>query len=253
METTSATAQLVGTRDMLAAFPNAVTTTIARGDIEEALSSDLPTELFLDVLRPAHAGVEAETRTVTVMWDRADLASLLEDNDADAMTFSFDGDELERAFDDPEFEGHGLRETAMIITVAAAAAIGASAASGMPMQDGGGPSSLASVTAVSAGHDEAGLASRGIESQALAASHDEAGLAARGIAAEAVAASHDEAGLASRGIETPALVVGDSGSGWALPTLDANTAAALGAGLAGATLLIATAMFAAGRNRMRLL
>ena len=73
METTSATAQLVGTRDMLAAHPNAVTTTIARGDIEEAVSSDLPTELFLDVLRPAHAGVEAETRTVTVMWDRADL------------------------------------------------------------------------------------------------------------------------------------------------------------------------------------
>ena len=78
-------------------------------------------------------------------------------------------------------------------------------------------------------------------------------MAARGITAQAVAASHDEAGLASRGIETPALVVGDSGSGWALPTLDANTAAALGAGLAGATLLIAAAMFAAGRNRMRLL
>ena len=149
METTSATAQLVGTRDMLAAYPNAVTTTIARGDIEEALGSDLPTELFLDVMRPAHSGVEAETRTVALMWDRADLASLLEDNDADAMTFSFDRDELERAFDDPDFEGHGLRETAMIITVAAAAAIGASAASGMPMQDGGGPSS-ASVTAVSA-------------------------------------------------------------------------------------------------------
>jgi len=92
MDTTSATAMLVGTRDMLSAHPNAVTTTIARGEVEEALGSELPAELVLDVLRPAHDGVEAETRSVTVAWDRADLESLLADTDADAITFSFDLD-----------------------------------------------------------------------------------------------------------------------------------------------------------------
>jgi hypothetical protein len=140
----------------------------------------------------------------------------------------------------------------MIITVAAAAAIGTSAASGMPYQEQG-PSAV-SVTAVSAATTTAApdaferAAARG--SAVSAAGRDEATLASRGIDVQPLAGVHDEATLVARGIETPA-PVGDSGSGLELPSLDAPTAAAVAAGLAGAGLLIAAAMFAAGRNRIR--
>ena len=296
MDTTSPTAMLVGMRDMFAAHPNAVSTTISRGEIEEALSSELPVELILEVQRPPSPGMGAETRTVTVAWDRADLESLLGDTEADAMTFSFDRHELERALDEPEFEGHGLRETAMIITVAAAAAMGASAASAMPIQDPG--QSAENVTAVSIAthrdgatvHDEATLAARGIDTVAATATlhdgatlHDEATLAARGIDTVAATATlhdgatlHDEATLAARGIDTVAATAtlhdgatlhdeatlaargtatpaptGDSGAGFALPSLDSAAVVGVGAGLGGAALLIATAMFTARRNRIR--
>ncbi len=296
MGTTSPTAMLVGKRDMFAAHPNAVSTTISRGEIEEALSSELPLDLILDVQRPPSAGMGAETRTITVAWDREDLESVLGDTEADAMTFSFDPDELEQALSEPDFEGHGLRETAMIITVAAAAAMGTSAASAMPILDV--DQSAVTVAAVSTtthhdaatahdeatlaargietvaatasgndgatAHDEATLAARGIETVAATASgndgataHDEATIAARGIATVAATAAgndgataHDEATLAARGIATPAPVE-DSGSGFALPSLDTPAVVGVGAGLGGAALLIATAMFTARRNRIR--
>ena len=149
MGTASATAMLVGRREMIDERPNAVTAEIARSEIEEALGSDQPLELILDVLRPAGEGAGAESGTVTVAWDRADLESLLADSESEAMTFSFDRDELERALDEPEFEGHGLRETALVLTVAAAAAVGASAASGMPMSDVGPGHATAGVTTLS--------------------------------------------------------------------------------------------------------
>ena len=233
MDTTSATAMLVGTRDMLSAHPNAVTTTIARGEVEEALGSELPAELVLDVLRPAHDGVEAETRSVTVAWDRADLESLLADTDADAITFSFDLHELEQAFAAPDFEGHGLRETAMILTVAAAAAMGASAASGMPYQEQG--ASTVSVTAITTAapdaferavarvapapdaferavargaeatgaHDETTLASRGIETVSASATAAPDAFERAVARVDVAPPGHDEATLASRGIDQP--------------------------------------------------
>jgi len=265
---------LVGRREMIDARPNAVTAEITRSEIEEALGSDQPLDLILDVLRPAHEGVETASGTVTVAWDRADLESLLADSESESLTFSFDRDELERVLDEPEFEGHGLRETALVLTVAAAAAVGASAASGMPMyDDGSGPTtsgvttllqsatvghdeaSLASrgigVQAVGAVHDEASLASRGIEVQAVPAVHDEASLASRGIELQTAPALHDEATLDARGIEAPAAPVGDSGSGFDLPSIDAATAGAVGGGLALAGLLIVGAGFATRRNRAR--
>ena len=320
MGSASATAMLVGRREMIDARPNGVTAEISRGEIEEALGSDQPLDLILDVLWPVHEGAGSASGTVTVAWDRADLESLLADSESESLTFSFDRDELGRVLDEPEFEGHGLRETALVLTVAAAAAVGASAASGMPMyDDGSGPTttgvttlsqtavaaapdaferavtrsvpadaferaaargeasapdafdravaresaatvghdeaSLADrgigVQAVGAVHDEASLADRGIEVQAVPAVHDEVALAARGIELQTAPALHDEATLAARGIEAPAAPVGDSGSGFDVPSIDAATAGAVGGGLALAGLLIVGAGFATRRNRAR--
>ena len=112
MGSASATAMLVGRREMIDARPNAVTAEISRGEIEEALGSDQPLDLILDVLWPVHEGAGSASGTVTVAWDRADLESLLADSESESLTFSFDRDELGRVLDEPEFEGHGLRETA---------------------------------------------------------------------------------------------------------------------------------------------
>jgi hypothetical protein len=272
MDTTSARARLVEPLDFAAEFA-AITATIPRSEIEAALSSDLPAELYLDVKRPS-GETDAEERTVALAWEKADLERLLEGARADAITFSFAYDELERAFDAPDVEAHGLRERALILTVAAAAAAGGGAATAAAATDQGTGANLtpaavqvahgealtasqlvvtpandeASLAArgiqVGAVHDEATLASRGIE--APPAVHDEATLAARGIGAPQVAAIHDEATLASRGIEAPA--PGDGGSGFELPTIDAPSAA-VSAGIAGGIALLITAAGFARRGR----
>ena len=273
MDTTSARARLVEPLDFAAEFA-AITATIPRSEIEAALSSDLPAELYLDVRRPS-GETDAEERTVAVAWEKADLERLLADARADAITFSFAYDDLERAFDTPDVEAHGLRERALVLTVAAAAAAGGGAATAAAATDQGIGANLtpaavqvahgealtasqlvvtpandeASLAArgiqVGAVHDEATLASRGIE--APPAVHDEATLASRGIGAPQVSAIHDEATLASRGIEAPAPV--DGGSGFELPTIDAPTAA-VSAGIAGGiALLITAAGFSARRGR----
>jgi hypothetical protein len=212
MDETSTTAQLVGTPEMLAWQPGAVTTTVPREEIEEALASDPPAELVLEILR-ADGSNEVEKRTVNVAWDRGDLESVLT-ADAEAITFSFDPSELERALE-PDVEGHGLREAAVVLSIAAAAAAtGTSAAYGAPDPLGAGPAQVAigghdeaslaergiGVQLTAASRDEAGLSARGIETP-TAASHDEAGLTARGVEPGVVAASHDEAGLTARGVE----------------------------------------------------
>ena len=89
--------------------------------------------------------------------------------------------------------------------------------------------------------DEATAAQRGIGVSVPGA--DEATLAARGIQTPAV---HDEGTLVTRGIESEP-VVADSGSSLELPSVDPGTAAAIG-GLAGASLLIVGAAFAARRR-----
>ena len=90
-------------------------------------------------------------------------------------------------------------------------------------------------------HDETTLAARGVDQ--IVPNADEATLTARGIETPAV---HDEATLVARGIESPA-VPADSSTSFELPSLDSGTAAAVG-GLAGASLLIVGAAFAARRR-----
>jgi hypothetical protein len=284
MTVTSTTAMLVGNPEMLGAKEDAVTATVPRVEIEEALRSDAPLELILEVLRADEVTTEPERREVGIAWERSDLESLLGDTSGDSIAFSFDRAELERVLDDEDFEGHGLRERAMILTVAAAAASAvASSASAIPYADPGSGAAVVQTAAPSAhdeatladrgigvesatAHDEATLADRGIEAQPAAATHDEATAAARGIGVapvigiahdeatlgtrgidpQPVPATHDEATLVDRGIEPPGVAASDSG--FELPSFDAGTTAVVG-GLAGAGLVIAAAGFAVRRRR----
>jgi hypothetical protein len=154
MTVTSTTAMLVGNPEMLGAKEDAVTATVPRVEIEEALRSDAPLELILEVLRADEVTTEPERREVGIAWERSDLESLLGETSGDSIAFSFDRAELERVLDDEDFEGHGLRERAMILTVAAAAASAvASSASAIPYADPGSGAAVVQ-TAAPSSHDE---------------------------------------------------------------------------------------------------
>jgi hypothetical protein len=214
------TAMLVGPEDVRQ--PHGVTTTIPRDEIEEALASDAPLDLYLDVAR--ERGGRVETTDVKVSWQREDLERLLDRFESDDITLSFDEAELERWLDD-DFEAHGLREM-VLVTVAAAsasAALAVSTATAQPLEAPGGGATAAVVTPAhgEAGtpaylapaiHDEAGAAQRGV-GQTIPG-NDEAGATARGVdvaiatAMEATTARdlatpgiHDETTLAARGVD----------------------------------------------------
>lgn len=197
MQMTSTRAALVGINDLDAEFA-AVTATIPRAEVEEAAQAEEPPELVLEVQRQGEANGAS---TVSVEWKRDDLERLLRNTTGDNVTLVFRRDQLEEAVSAPDVEAHGLRERMLVLTVAAAtaAAAGSSIASAAPDSGVGTGQGSAAVTAV---HDEAGLAARGIEATAV---HDEASLASRGIEATQIAATHDEATLASRGIEAPGM------------------------------------------------
>jgi hypothetical protein len=117
-----------------------ITTEIPRAEVEDALRSDTPPELFLDVARPG----EDELHTVLVSWDRSDLERLLDSSSGGTVTLAFDREELAGAID-PEVEAQGIREKALVLTVFAATAAGmAGHASAMPTRE---PGDAATVTA----------------------------------------------------------------------------------------------------------
>lgn len=194
MEMTSTTASLVKADDLEAEFA-AITATISRAEVEEALGSGERPELFLELMRDGDEQYE-----LSVAWDREDLERMLGETDGEAITLMFERDGLERAVDD-DLEAHGLRERALVLTVAAAtaAAAASSASTAAAAPDPGGVTGAQPVVSVS-GHDEAGLAERGIVQPGT---HDEATLAARGIESQAASVVHDEASLAERGIVQP--------------------------------------------------
>ena len=207
----SATAMLVATPEDVRERPDAATVTVGRDEIEEALASDAPLELILSVGRDAGA-----PQDVRVAWQRSDLETVLAGADAGGVTFSFDRAKLARALEQPDFEGHGIREM-VLLTVAAAsasAAMAVSTASGQLLEgtSGGGAAAavvapghgeattardLAAASVVAPGHGEASTA--GVLA-ASAAIHDEATPAARGV--DQIVPGADEATLASRGIGT---------------------------------------------------
>jgi len=121
------------TRAQLVAFDPAragagtVGTVLPRAEIAEtAARGEFPATLLLDLDRIESDGgdISAQT-TVAVDWDEDTLEQLLASTDDEAIALWFDEGELVSAFDD--VEGHGLRQKAAVLAVAAAAA-GVSAA-----------------------------------------------------------------------------------------------------------------------------
>jgi hypothetical protein len=226
MDGTSTSAMLVGTRPMLASQSDRLRVTVRRDEIEAALTSDPPSELALDILRKVEGTDDPERRSVNVAWKREDLESVLGDADAEAITFSFDPAELERLLSEPDVEGHGLREAAVVLSIAAVAAVGGAASAAAATHDEATFTSRGIVGTVAATHDEATFAARGIESGPVAATHDEATFAARGIEAGPVAATHDEATFAARGIEAGPVAATHDEATFAARGIDPGTVAA---------------------------
>ena len=216
MSETTTTAMLVGSPDTFAARSTALTASIPRDQIEAALESDPPAELILDVARAA-GGTDAERRTVSVAWTQPDLQSLLDLPGPDAVQFYFDPDELGRLFEESDVEAHGLREAAVVLSIAAAAAVGTGQAAASPDM-GGEP-----VRITAAVHDEAALTERGIGPQAVASTHDEASLAQRGVEPGAVPAVHDEAMLVARGVDPVTLPAQHDEAGYASRGIEPGT------------------------------
>jgi hypothetical protein len=120
--------QEIPARAALVAAPDVgqgLTTSIPRAEIEEAMGAAEPLELLLDVTRFSD-GKPAETRSVAVAWERADLEQLLRQSSAERVTLTFDGQALREAIE-ADVEAHGLRERAVVLAVAATAVTGIAA------------------------------------------------------------------------------------------------------------------------------
>jgi hypothetical protein len=142
MEEVAGTAKLVDPAAVGAG--SALTATLPRSDIEAALQDDAGADLFLEIARIQNG--ERNDRRIKVGWERGDLEQLLQGSSGDSVSVTFDGDELERMLNDPDFEAHGLREKAAIISVAlvgAAAAVGG--ANAQTLIDGGSTPAPAAV------------------------------------------------------------------------------------------------------------
>jgi hypothetical protein len=228
MEDLSTRAQLVDASEVDA---QSITATVPRSEIEDALASDEgPADLILDVARFGD-GAEAERRRLAVEWEQGDLERLLRQADGDTITFAFDRRSLALAFDEPDVETHGLREKALILTVAAATAAGAAgAAKAVPDAEGVGASpGAAAYTAIESSRmAETNIAEAG---QAAAASTGiEAARAAETNVVDAAAGSMGiEAARAAEAAPDP-LLAGYAG----IDTVGAEVAAELGTGQAAA-------------------
>ena len=110
-----------------------LTTTIARSEVESALSES---GVFLAGVLNVRRG-ETKSNSIAIAWKRDDLERLLGEATGDQIQLTFDRGTIEQAFDD--VEAHGMREKVAVIAVAVAGAAAlAGGASAMPMTDGGG-------------------------------------------------------------------------------------------------------------------
>jgi hypothetical protein len=122
-----------------------VTATLSRSQIEDTLKAGTPALLVLDIARKGDEG-DVEAHTLEVEVDKPDLEEILRTSTGDAIELRFDGTELEQALD-ADVDAHGLRQKALILSVAAATAAGvAGHASAMPVVEGGG-SATSAITA----------------------------------------------------------------------------------------------------------
>ena len=122
MQEIPARAALVSAPDLA----EGLTTLVSRDEVEKAiLAKDGPPELIIDVTRYSD-GEAAETRSLAVSWETADLERLLEQAEGEQVVLTFDGEALREAMED-DVEAHGLREKALVLAVAATAAAGIAA------------------------------------------------------------------------------------------------------------------------------
>jgi hypothetical protein len=137
MEETRTRVKLVDEPDVEA---HGLAATVSRKEVEEAAQAEGQAELLLDVSRSVgeNGGRRVESRTVAVAWERADIEKLLAQTQGDQVTIAIDRASLEQALEEGDVEGHGLRERAVVLTVAAVTAVGAGSAMAYP-DAGGGP------------------------------------------------------------------------------------------------------------------
>ena len=133
----------------------AITTIVPRVEVAEALRDrDRSPELYLDLDRGD------EQSTIAIGWSHDELEKLLDRASGDDIVFTFDRDELISMFD--EVEAHGLREKALVFTVAVAGALGSSAAianASIPMEPGSGAAASAAAVHALAVESSAGITS----------------------------------------------------------------------------------------------
>jgi hypothetical protein len=134
MEVVASTAKLVDPAGFDA--EGGLSATLPRSEIETALQDDAGADLLLEIARIQNG--ERDDRKVKVAWERADLENLLQSAVGDPITLTFSEAEVQRMLD-ADFEAHGLREKALVLTVAAATAAGmAGSAAAYVASDGGG-------------------------------------------------------------------------------------------------------------------
>jgi hypothetical protein len=258
METANATAQLVDPEAIGEGF---VTAVLPRAEVEEAAGSEGAADLLLDVAR------SDEATTISVSWDRADLERLLAASSGDRVTLAFDPSQLEQAFDEEDVEAHGIKERALILSVAAttmAGSVGVHSAFAAPVDVMGDRASAAQATAIGGAVGASGEQSPA-EAIGAAGVVDIPGgaVAAAGTMSPAEATGapgvldHTGGAIGAAGVETPAQATGGAGitpepttggsSGFEVPTPDPGTAALVG--LAGLGAVAITAAGFATRRR----
>ena len=155
MDERSGTARLVESQP--AGDGRGLVTTLSRSDVEEALRSEEPVDLLLDVERMAQDGEERETARIALGWEPEDLERLLAQASGDEITLTFDEGELQQLLD-ADVDAHGMRERLAILSVVAGmAAAGASGATGAVYLGGEGGGSTAAPAAVTASEVSTGV------------------------------------------------------------------------------------------------
>jgi hypothetical protein len=146
MEEVAGTAKLVDPAAVGAG--SALTATLPRTDIEAALQDEAGADLFLEIARIQNG--ERNDRRIKVAWSREDLETLLQSSNGETVSCTFDADELERMLNDPDFEAHGLKSRAAIVTVAVAAGFASTAGMAFAQTsiDGGSTPAPAAVSMV---------------------------------------------------------------------------------------------------------
>lgn len=210
----------------------AVTTIVSRTAITEALQERSP-ELYLDLEHGDERG------TINITWTQSELEQLLDRASGDDILFAFDRDQLQLAFDD--VEAHGLREKALVFTVAVVGAIGSGSAiaNAAPTieRDSSGAASIATVQALAT---DSGAAVSNVRTPGLQVGDEAASVPAPTVqAAESMAAaasvklasepvpavSNAVSGEVLSNVHTPGLQIGPGEQATATPAVhvSANT------------------------------